>query len=51
MSVAQDSTVSEVSDELADVLIFIVAIANRYSIDLESAFRSKEEKNKRRTWV
>lgn len=37
-------------DELADLIIYLCAIANRYEIDLEQAFREKEEINKERTW-
>ena len=51
MTVARDSAVFEVADELADVLNFVAAIANRYGIDLETAFREKEEKNNKRVWV
>jgi NTP pyrophosphatase (non-canonical NTP hydrolase) len=40
----------EVADELADCLIYLCAIANRYGIDLEAAFRAKEAKNRERTW-
>lgn len=40
----------EVADELADILIYLCAIANRYEIDLETAFREKEEINKKRKW-
>ncbi|HEU5186913.1 MAG TPA: hypothetical protein VFT87_00250 [Candidatus Saccharimonadales bacterium] len=36
--------------EVADVLILLTAIANRLSIDMEQAFRNKEEVNKQRTW-
>ena len=36
--------------EVADTLIMLVAIANRLNIDIEQAFRDKEEKNKQRTW-
>jgi NTP pyrophosphatase (non-canonical NTP hydrolase) len=35
---------------LADCLIYLCAIANRYGIDLEAAFRAKEAKNRERTW-
>ncbi len=38
------------ADEIADILIFLAAIANRLNIDLETAFREKEEVNKQRTW-
>ena len=40
-----------VADELADVLIFLCSIANRYDVDLEAAFRDKEVLNKSRTWT
>ena len=39
-----------VAHELADVLIYVCAIANRFDIDLEAAFREKETINKSRTW-
>lgn len=45
-----NSNFSEISDELADIFIYICAIANRKGIDLESAFIKKEERNKKRTW-
>ncbi|SHF96311.1 NTP pyrophosphatase, house-cleaning of non-canonical NTPs [Mariniphaga anaerophila] len=44
------SDFSEIGDELADIFIYVCAIANRKNIDLEAAFRAKEEKNKKRTW-
>ncbi len=40
----------EIADELADVLIYLCAIANREGIDLEAAFRAKETLNKTRRW-
>ena len=36
--------------ELADILMYVFAIANKYDIDLEKAFREKEEINKQRIW-
>ena len=39
-----------ISLELADVFGLILAIANKYEIDLEKAFREKEEINKKRIW-
>lgn len=45
-----NSNIHNVSEELADILIYTCAIANRYNIDLEEAFRSKEEINKKRKW-
>jgi NTP pyrophosphatase (non-canonical NTP hydrolase) len=50
LSVDKNSNFSNISDELADILIYILAIANRFEIDLEDAFRKKEEINKKRTW-
>lgn len=45
-----NSTSGSVKEELADMIIYLCAIANRYEIDLEQAFREKEEINKVRTW-
>jgi NTP pyrophosphatase (non-canonical NTP hydrolase) len=46
----KNSKITNVEEELADILIYICSIANRYEIDLESAFRAKEEVNKKRVW-
>lgn len=46
-----DKKGNEVSGELADILIYLCAIANRYEIDLETAFRKKEAINQKRKWV
>ncbi|MFO0704538.1 MAG: MazG nucleotide pyrophosphohydrolase domain-containing protein [Candidatus Andersenbacteria bacterium] len=45
------SKVGSVKEELADILIYLCAIANKYDLDLEEAFREKEIKNKARVWV
>ena len=50
ISTDRNSNIHNVSEELADILIYTCAIANRYNIDLEEAFRSKEEINKKRKW-
>lgn len=50
LSVDSNSTFTEVGDELTDIFIYLCAVANRKNIDLESAFRAKEEKNKHRIW-
>ena len=39
-----------IEEELADIIIYLCSIANRYGIDLEASFRQKEEVNKKRTW-
>lgn len=44
------TTSANLEEELADVFIYLLSIANRYQLDLESAFRLKEEQNKKRVW-
>jgi NTP pyrophosphatase (non-canonical NTP hydrolase) len=51
LSVGTTSVVGTVDEELADVLIFVCAVANRYGIDLTSALRRKEEYNEQRVWA
>lgn len=41
----------DTAGELGDVLILLLSLANRLNVDLEQAFRDKEEVNKRRTWA
>ena len=50
MRTDQKSNLTSVAEELADIIIYLAAIANRYGIDLETAFREKEEINKQREW-
>jgi NTP pyrophosphatase (non-canonical NTP hydrolase) len=50
LAIDSHSNFSEIGDELSDIFIYLCAIANRKGIDLEYAFREKEEKNKKRTW-
>ncbi len=45
-----DTKTSSIEDELSDVLLQTCAIANFYNIDLANAFRSKQEKDKKRQW-
>ena len=49
-SIGSGSVTGNVAEELADVFIYICSIANMHQIDLEKAFREKEEKNKLRVW-
>lgn len=49
-SIGSGSTAGNVKLELADVFIYLCSIANQHNIDLEEAFREKEEINKQRTW-
>lgn len=50
ITVDHNSKFGSIEDELADVLIFILSIANKHDINLEKAFRNKEEINKKRVW-
>ncbi len=50
LAVDSNSNFTEIGDELIDIFIYLGAIANRKGIDLEKAFRIKEEKNKQRIW-
>ncbi len=50
MRLDPNSKVGTPDEELADILIYLLAIANRLDIDLEQALRAKEEINKTRTW-
>ncbi|MHA1550262.1 MAG: MazG nucleotide pyrophosphohydrolase domain-containing protein [Alphaproteobacteria bacterium] len=42
---------NDVAGEMADCFIFLLNLANMYDINLEDAFRKKEEKNKKRVWI
>ncbi len=39
-----------VAEELVDVLNYTLAIANRLDLDLETAFRAKNQRNEKRHW-
>ncbi|MBN2585390.1 hypothetical protein JXA59_01970 [Patescibacteria group bacterium] len=45
-----NSKVFQVSEEAADVFIYLLHLCNKLGVDLEQAFRDKEEINKQRTW-
>lgn len=44
------SQTHSLNHEIADVFIYLLDIANKCGVDLEKAFRDKEEINKQRTW-
>jgi NTP pyrophosphatase (non-canonical NTP hydrolase) len=46
-----NASTGSIKDEIADMMIYLCAIANRFDIDIEQAFREKEEVNKRREWI
>ncbi len=50
VTVDANSKFGTITEELADCLIFLCSIANKYGIDLEKSFRDKEEINKKRVW-
>ncbi|MFN8254090.1 MAG: MazG nucleotide pyrophosphohydrolase domain-containing protein [Bacteroidales bacterium] len=41
---------NELEHEFADVLSYLLDLANQFNINLENAFREKEEVNAKRTW-
>lgn len=45
-----DVTRAHVAEEIVDVLNYLLALANRLDIDVESAFRKKNAENQNRTW-
>lgn len=47
---ADDSKIHNLEHEAADVFFYLLDICNQFGIDLEKAFREKEEINKQRTW-
>lgn len=51
MRTGATSITGTVDEELADVLIYLCAIANRLGVNLEEALRRKEELNETRSWV
>ena len=51
LKIDETSAFKNTSHELADILIYLCSVANRYHIDLEEAFREKEEINKTRKWT
>jgi NTP pyrophosphatase (non-canonical NTP hydrolase) len=40
----------ELEEEFADVLSYLLDLANYFQVDLEQAFRDKEQVNQGRTW-
>ncbi|SFT86152.1 MazG nucleotide pyrophosphohydrolase domain-containing protein [Actinopolyspora lacussalsi subsp. righensis] len=51
LAVEAGSATSNVGDELADIFIYLCAIANRLDTDLDQALRAKERVNETRTWT
>jgi NTP pyrophosphatase (non-canonical NTP hydrolase) len=51
LATARGAVIGSVDEELADILIYLCAIANRLDIDLAQALRSKETLNETRVWI
>lgn len=51
LAVDANSDAKEVGNELADILNYLLAIANRHQIDLGEAFIAKELLNRERKWA
>ncbi|NYF44559.1 MazG nucleotide pyrophosphohydrolase domain-containing protein [Streptosporangium sandarakinum] len=51
LSIDPTSSTGSVGAELADVLIYVAAIANRAGVDLSDALRAKEQVNEMRVWT
>jgi NTP pyrophosphatase (non-canonical NTP hydrolase) len=45
-----EGRIADLGAEAIDVLLMLIAVVNRYDIDLEDAFRRKEERNNARHW-
>jgi len=50
MKTDSNSEQFHLDNEIADVFIYLLDICNYFDIDLEKAFREKEELNKKRNW-
>jgi NTP pyrophosphatase (non-canonical NTP hydrolase) len=50
MKFADDTAHAKLDEEAADVFIILLGLCNMLDVDLEKAFRAKEEHNKTRTW-
>ena len=40
----------DAAGEIADIIIVLTCLANQLGVDMEQAFRAKEEQNKQRVW-
>ncbi len=50
MRTDKNSELFKLEGEVADVFIYLLDICNHLGVDLEKAFRDKEEINKKRSW-
>ncbi len=47
----ENNAKKNLEEEFADVLAYLIDLANQFDIDLEKAFREKDEINKKREWT
>jgi NTP pyrophosphatase (non-canonical NTP hydrolase) len=47
---AVEGELTELQAEFSDVFSYLLELANKFDVDLEDAFRKKEEKNAARVW-
>jgi len=50
LGVDPKSHIGHVGEELADVMFYLLAIANRCGVDLGNAMEKKDERNSSRVW-
>ena len=50
VKLAVDAQKQQLEHEAADVFILLLCLCNKLGVDLEQAFRAKEEYNKQRVW-
>jgi NTP pyrophosphatase (non-canonical NTP hydrolase) len=51
MRTDRNSEQFQIDQEIADVFMFLLDICNHFGVNLEKAFREKEEINKKRSWT
>jgi len=47
---AADTSRTEIEEELADVLLLLLSLANKLDVDMVTAIENKEVKNRKRSW-
>lgn len=50
LKIDNKTKIYEVEEEMADIFIYLLHLANQLGINLEEAFRKKEEENEKRKW-
>ncbi len=47
---SKEESIEQVGEELVDCMNYLLALANRVGVDMESAFRDKNARNQQRRW-